>query len=198
MNWFSRRLPADWLVWIINVAVMVVLQLGTIELLRYQQSWYVENEWWRALTAHWVHVGWVHLLLNAAGFAIAIGIARPNWQIRLWFAYLLSIAIFISLMFSWLNPELGWYVGFSGVLFGVYIVASVQLFKSEPVVAVLLFGIVAGKVVLEQFSNFDVGSSDLIGAPVIVDAHLYGLIGGLLIALVSQAHTIVQNLQQTR
>jgi hypothetical protein len=46
------------------------------------------------------------------------------------------------------------------------------------------------KVIIEQYTPFDLDSSDLIGAPVIVDAHLYGLLMAIAIALAWATYTM--------
>ncbi|MFT4608029.1 MAG: hypothetical protein ACI8ZV_001716, partial [Chitinophagales bacterium] len=92
----------------------------------------------------------------------------------------------------WLNPELDWYVGYSGVLFGVFLLAAIDLYKTEQVIALLLGIGVCSKVVLEQTSSVAVTTSDFIGVPVIIDAHLYGVLLALIMALGSQVYTIVR------
>jgi len=46
------------------------------------------------------------------------------------------------------------------------------------------------KVIIEQFTPYDITSADIIGAPVIVDAHLYGLMLAIAIALAWSTYTM--------
>ena len=171
---------------------MAGLQLLGTQNFRYQQDWVQQMEPWRVVTAHWVHFNWQHLALNGLGLILCVAIAKPGWSIPRWVVYNLMLATGISILFTWFNPELGWYVGYSGVLFGFYILAAIELFKSERLIALLLGIGVCSKIVLEQTSDATVTSSDLIGVPVIIDAHLYGLLLALAIALGNQAYTIVK------
>ena len=85
----------------------------------------------------------------------------------------------------WLgSPQLAWYVGLSGLLHGMLaagIVAGLAHRNSE---ALILAVVVAGKLAWEQFAGPLPGSEATSGGAVIVDAHLYGVIGGALVAAV--------------
>ena len=169
---------------------MVVFQLLDIQVLRYQQNWWGEAEFWRSITAHWVHANWLHLLLNAGGLILCMTIASPKWSWLRWTGYNLYLAIGISALFTLRNPELRWYVGYSGVLFGIYLLAAVDLYARDRLIALLLGGAIVTKVVLEQTSDIRITTGDMIGVPVIIDAHLYGLLLGLSIALARRVYTI--------
>ena len=49
---------------------------------------------------------------------------------------------------------------------------------------------IVGKVLMEQFKLYDFNSGDIIGARVIVDAHLYGLLMAIAIALIWATYTM--------
>jgi len=175
------------------LSIMTLFQFLDVGSLRYQPNWLSEGEYWRGFTAHWVHANWRHLVLNAAGLVLCMTIASPTWSIWRWGGYHLYLAFGISGLFTLLNPELGWYVGYSGVLFGIYLAAAVDLYPRDKVIALLLATAVVVKVVLEQSGNLTLSSGDLIGIPVIIDAHLYGLLLGLTIALAQPVYTICLN-----
>jgi rhomboid family GlyGly-CTERM serine protease len=190
MSWFKLK---NQKIWIIGTAIILIMmggQLIDIELLRYQGDWVSSGQYWRLLTAHWVHVNWTHLSLNGAGLLFCLAITRPDWSAKHWCLYLIVISFSISALFTVFNPELGWYVGFSGVLFGIFCLSGIDLFKHDRLIAVLLLVVIFAKVLIEQMSDLEVTSSELIGSPVIVDAHFYGLISALIIALVQRVYTI--------
>lgn len=172
------------------VAIMAIFQLLDIGDLRYQSDWWVESEYWRGFTAHWVHADWKHLILNATGLILCMTIASPKWPVWRWVVYNMYLAIGISTLFTLRNPELHWYVGYSGILFGIYLLAADDLYRRNRAIALLLGTAIVIKVVLEQFSDIRIGAGDLIGIPVIIDAHLYGLLLGLSIALAQRAYTM--------
>jgi hypothetical protein len=49
---------------------------------------------------------------------------------------------------------------------------------------------IVGKVLMEQFNFYDFNSGDIIGARVIVDAHLYGMLMAIAIALIWATYTM--------
>jgi rhomboid family GlyGly-CTERM serine protease len=190
MIYFNSRSKPGWLFIAVMLAIMTVFQFLDIRDLRYQTNWWSAGEYWRGYTAHWVHANWWHFLLNAAGMILCMTLASPTWSIRRWIAYHLCLALGISILFTLLNPELRWYVGYSGVLFGIYLLAAIDLYSRDKTIALLIGAAIVIKVVLEQSSDINVTSGNLIGIPVIIDAHLYGLLLGLSIALAQRVYTI--------
>jgi len=81
----------------------------------------------------------------------------------------------------WLrDPGIAWYVGISGVLHGVLAAAAlVRLHRGEPE-GWLLAGLLLAKIAYEQIHGPMPFAGDM---PVVVDAHLYGALGGLAAAL---------------
>jgi rhomboid family GlyGly-CTERM serine protease len=190
MIYFNSRSKPGWIFIAAMLAIMAALQLFDIRDLRYQPNWWTDGQYWRGFSAHWIHANWQHLLLNATGLVLCMGIAAPRWQIWRWFAYNFYLALGISALFTLRNPELNWYVGYSGILFGIYFLAAVDLFRRDKTVALLLGTAIVVKVVLEQSTDIRITSDELIGMPVIIDAHLYGLFLGLTIALAQRVYTI--------
>lgn len=189
---FSKQILPGWYFIPVMLVVMVVFQVIDAPLLRYQRNWLEEGEWWRLLTAHWVHVNWIHLGLNAAGLLLCMTMTAPRWSMLRWLVYQLSFALGISLLFSLLNSELNWYVGYSGVLYGIFLLAAFEHFAKDKVVSLLISIAIVTKITLEQSSDVDITTSDIIGSPVIVDAHLYGVLLAIAIALVNRVYTMTQ------
>jgi rhomboid family GlyGly-CTERM serine protease len=190
IEWQRIRHSGDWRFVGIFVAIAVVLQIIGPEYFRYQSDWPQSGQLWRVVSAHWVHVGWMHLLLNTLGLAICVTLTTPGWSLQRWFVQSLLLAIGISLLCTLQNPEISWYAGFSGVLFGLYFLCAHDLYRRDRLIAVLVASAIVIKVLLEQYTDIDVDSSALIGARVIVDAHLYGLLSAMAIALVWSTYTM--------
>lgn len=190
MIYFNKDTQSGWIFVAGMIALMIIMQLFDIHALRYQYDWLPKTEYWRLLSAHWIHVNWMHLALNAAGLLLCMAIATPRWKISEWIVYNLILASGISILFSLRNPHLGWYAGYSGVLFGIYFLAAVDLYRREKLIALLLGAAISIKVILEQSSDLKITTSELISTPVIIDAHLYGLLLGISIALAQRAYTI--------
>ena len=171
-----------WLLPIVIVGIAAVLAFGgesAREWLRFDRSAIGDGDYWRLVSGHLVHLGWSHLALNAAGlvlvwFLVGSSLAPRDWAVVI----LLSIAA-IDLGFWLLNPELGWYVGLSGLLHGMLAAGLAVSCRQPNVETVALAVILAAKLVFEQVSGPLPGSETSSGGPVIVDAHLYGAIGGI-------------------
>jgi hypothetical protein len=79
------------------------------------------------------------------------------------------------------EPQLQWYVGLSGVLHGALAAGVVAWWRHETrPLALALTLVLVGKLAWEQWHGALPLSGDM---PVIVDAHLYGAVGGFLGAL---------------
>jgi len=108
------------LVW---AALMILLQWVGPEMLRYDPQAIREGELWRLLSGHLVHANGRHLLLNLTGLLLCQALTGVNWSLWQWSLRILLLALLISLAL-WFQPRLHWYVGFSGVLFGLYLLAD--------------------------------------------------------------------------
>ena len=95
------------------------------------------------------------------------------------------------MLFSHLNPELDWYVGYSGVLYGIFMLAAFDLYPRDKIIAVLLAAAIVIKITIEQSGELNLTTSDIIGTPVVVDAHLYGVLLAITIILVNRLISIV-------
>lgn len=158
---------------IILAILCVLLQFYQPHLI-YQSNllWF---EPWRLWTAHWVHVGWAHVALNLTALLLLPWIFPTYPTRRLWLLLLLGCPL-LSLLFYLMLPNLYHYAGLSGILHGIYFSAAAHalLSRADRMVAlILLFGLTI-KLILE---NWIVGqsSAELIGAPVLTQAHYFGV-----------------------
>lgn len=152
------------------------------EWLRFDRSGITAGELWRLLSGHLVHLGVSHAVLNLAGLVLVwflVGRAY-TWQQWLWIMAGSIGAIDLGLWFG--APSLEWYVGLSGLLHGMLAAGIVAGLAGRNGEAAILAVVVAGKLAWEQFAGPLPGSEGTSGGAVIVDAHLYGVIGGTLVA----------------
>ncbi len=154
--------------------------------LRYQRAQILHGQLWRLLTAHLVHLGIPHLLLNLCGLGLVWAIfARELAGLAGWLVLLCS-ALGVSLGLLLFEPGLEWYVGLSGVLHGLFAAGVLRLWRERPAEAALLLTVLAGKLVWEQCFGPLPGTSAVAGGPVVVSAHLFGALGGCAGALLSR------------
>jgi rhomboid family GlyGly-CTERM serine protease len=148
------------------------------ELLRYERAAVLQGEYWRLLTGHFVHGSGQHLLLNAVGLGLIAALFPREYSVRAWLLILASSIVTIDLGFVLLEPQLQWYVGLSGVLHGALAAGALGWWRHESrALALALSAVLVGKLGWEQWHGALPLSGDM---PVVVDAHLYGAIGGAL------------------
>jgi len=150
-------------------------------LLRYQRDAIFAGEWWRLLTGHLVHLGWAHLALNLMGLALMWALFAGDYAPRQWLIILAGSVVAIDVGFLVFNPDLAWYVGLSGVLHGVMLAGTIAHWRRREPDAWLLALFLVAKLVYEQTLGVMPFSAKSAGGPVVVDAHLYGAIGALVV-----------------
>lgn len=152
-------------------------------LLRYDRLAITEHmEWWRLLSGHFVHLGWPHLLLNLLGCLLVWFLFRRDFGLWQWALIALASIACLDAGFFWLNPSLQWYVGLSGLLHGLFAAGLVAWLRESSWESWLMMGIFVAKIFWEQTAGPLPLTSETAGGPVVVDAHLYGAVGGLLTA----------------
>jgi rhomboid family GlyGly-CTERM serine protease len=144
--------------------------------LRYDRVALQSGEVWRLLTAHLVHLDLHHALLNCLGLALMWALFARDYTPRQWLLILLgSMAAIDAGLWLW-DSTLRWYVGSSGALHGVMAAGTLAHLRRRERDAWLLAAFLAGKLAWEQA----VGALPLSGSdPVVVDAHMFGVAGGL-------------------
>ena len=170
---FAAALQWDrgrWL-WLLLIVLVLDLVLGLGDnvggLLRYDRSAIAAGGWWRLLTAHTVHLGWHHLLLNELGLILMWSLFAQDYGPIEWCVIVLSGALAISCGLWWLSPRVEWYVGASGVLHTVMAAGTAKHLAERAWDRWLLLIGLCAKLAYEQLPGHE--------APlIVVDAHLYG------------------------
>lgn len=169
---------ALWLLGLICMA-SVLLALGgeTARLaLRYERGAVLAGEYWRLLTGHLIHGTTAHLLLNMAGLGLIAGLFPRDYSLGQWLFIVLLSMVAIDVGFVLFEPQLHWYVGLSGVLHGALAAGAIGWWRHETkLLAAALSLVLVGKLAWEQLHGALPFSGDI---PVIVNAHLYGALGG--------------------
>lgn len=137
------------------------------------------GEMWRLLSGHFVHLGWYHLMLNLLGL-VALQILCPealrarDWILRVtWLAVFISLALYVS------APAVENYVGFSGVLHGLFFLQLVPMARHGDRIAIACLIYLVGKIAWEQFVGAPVSDEQAIGGHVVTVAHLFGTLAAL-------------------
>ena len=187
LNSSTEKTPAE--IWIIPAAIIgisvFIMLFGDIgrEALRYDRVWIGQGETWRFLSGHFAHLGWSHLALNSAGLVLVWFLIGGTYGIQSWLIIAAASLMTVDIGFWLLNPALYWYVGMSGLLHGLLAAGLVPRLRRINVETGVLALLLIVKISWEQFGGPLPGSESTSGGPVVVDAHLYGAVGGVLGAL---------------
>ena len=156
------------------------------EWLRYDRVWILQGEAWRLVTGHVAHLSWSHLSLNAAGLLLVWYLVGTSYDLRSWLLIIIVSLTTIDAAFWTLNPNLHWYVGMSGLLHGLLAAGIVARWRPLNAETVILLLLLTAKISWEQVAGPVPGSVSTSGGPVVVDAHLYGALGGIVGAVLAR------------
>lgn len=162
------------------VSALWLMGDSTLDSLMYHRDSVANGEFWRFITAHFVHSNGWHLLLNLASLLLVGLLFCHHLSIRAWSILFISSALMISATYFWIAPEFKSYVGLSAVLYGVIIVGALLDLKNEPFIATVVLLIVTGRVIWQQFFGSVEELATLINERVAIESHLFGIISGYL------------------
>ncbi len=152
-------------------------------LLRWQRDMPASGEWYRLLSGHIVHANARHALANALALAALWLLFHRALSPRLWLLATPLCALAVgALLFA---TGVDWYVGFSGVLHGLLVLALCRDPRLTRPLRTLLLGAVAVKIGVELIAGGD--SGDWLGIAVVSEAHAFGALGGALLAALASA-----------
>jgi rhomboid family GlyGly-CTERM serine protease len=184
----AQKALRHWAVPVVIAIVAAVFELGgkpVRELLAFDRNGIAAGEAWRLLSGHFVHLGISHLALNLVGLALVWYLVGRHFTTVRWLIVTILSIVAMDAGFWWLNPELDWYVGLSGLLHGLLAAGLVVAVRERDREGLVIALFVIGKLAWEQWGGPLPGSETTAGGAVIVDAHLYGAIGGALAGIVA-------------
>ncbi|MDX5408024.1 MAG: rhombosortase [Chromatiaceae bacterium] len=151
--------------------------------LQYQRSALEQGQLWRTISGHLLHANHWHLLLNLAGLLLVLLLHGRYFLARQLLAQWLVYALAISALLYLFSTNIYSYVGLSGVLHAMLTLGAIKDVQQRDHSGYLLLAGLLAKVAYEQWQGPDAELASLIGADVAIDAHLYGVISGVLVAI---------------
>ncbi len=152
------------------------------ELLRYDRAGLLAGQWWRLLTAHVIHLDLEHAALNSLGLVLMWALFARDYGPGQWVLIVLSAIAAIDAGLWLRDSTVAWYVGSSGALHGVMAAGTLAHLRRHDLDGWVLAAFIILKLAFEQHSGA-LPFADT-GAGVVVDAHLYGALGGAAVAAV--------------
>lgn len=178
------RLRNAWPVAVLLV-VCALLAAGGDELRqlgRYERAGLESGEYWRLVSGQLVHLGLGHLWPNLAALAIIGVLLDEVFTAGDWWRTALASAAAIDLGLYFLEPDVLWYVGLSGVLHGFVAAGALAFIVRRQVIGAVLGAGLVAKLLYEQLVGPVPFTAESVGGPVVVAAHLYGALGAFLAA----------------
>ena len=141
-----------------------------------------KGEFWRLISAHFIHINWHHFAMNMAGAALCMAVFRTDVAAKHWLISALAISLFSStLLYLTYSPSQS-YVGFSDTLHGWIVIGILAMMAKEPKLASIMLTAFIAKLLYENFVS-PPSAELLAGSRVATESHLFGALGGALYSL---------------
>ena len=169
---------------LIGVAILLLLPelAGDVarSALRYERNAIAAGEWWRLITAHVVHIDMEHTLLNLMGVVLMWAIFARDLRPQQWLVVTGVVLLTIDAGLWFWDRQVNWYVGASGALHGFMAAGTYVHVRRGDLDGWILVVFIVLKLGYEQWS----GALPFVesGMPVVLNAHLYGALGGFIAA----------------
>jgi len=180
-----RSLFIETTIYILICLGIYLLEPQASQWLAYYHTGIAQFEFWRLITATFCHTNINHLLMNMFGLVVTLLLFINTFKDKCLLPLIIFNSLFISLALFFLETDLIWYVGFSGVLHGLFSYGAMHDIHNRDRWGYLLGGGLFAKVGYEQLFGAEQSTIELIGAPVLVNAHLYGMLAGILFYFIS-------------
>ena len=185
--------------WCVPIIILLIMLATAVwhhtsdQYLAYDRAALAQFQLWRVWTAHIVHLGWIHTLLNAVGVVIALFLYQPMLTAGQWALRWLVLGACVSAGLWFFHPQWTHYVGASGVLHGLF--AEALLLRAiarvpgnkrlmiKDALAGIVCLVLLIKIIYEACSGITVGQTLDVGGAVVTQSHAWGAVGGVILAL---------------
>ena len=159
--------------------VLFVNQTQALDLFEFNRQLITDGQYWRLLTGNFLHTNGWHLLMNIAGLLMLTQLFGQYFSAMAILAFSLVNCVAVGVLLYFFTPDIAYYVGLSGFLHGLFVVGCLAEISRGIKFSYLMLGAVFAKIIHEQVMGSPAQVSELIGANVAVDAHLYGALTAL-------------------
>ncbi|BDM64016.1 rhombosortase [Shewanella sp. NFH-SH190041] len=179
----SHALNSPWgVALLLTLLCPLLFTLGLADQLALRPHLIQQDEFYRLLSGHYLHTNLWHLLMNLAGLWIILAVFNLPFTFFSTLLLLLLLSGMIGLEIIWFFPAITGYVGLSGLLHGLFAFAALREGLLGIRLGWLLLGGIIAKVIYEQLAGASETMTTMINAKVAIDAHLAGVIAGVILA----------------
>jgi len=165
------------------LALLALFQLAApaaLPLLRYERAAILGGEAWRLVTGQFVHADVPHLAWNVLGVLLVALLFARDYTPRQWLLVLAASLLAVDAGLLFLEPQVEWYVGFSGALHGLMSAGLLAWLRtSRDPFTWLVVALFVAKLLWEHFHGALPFTAASLSLPVIHQAHSFGAVGGL-------------------
>jgi len=176
---------SNYSLWIVLLFLCFLIQFLHLEpVFRFDRQLIEQGQIWRLISGHLSHLNWTHFSLNMLGIGIVAIFFAGYQSPRYWIMAILFIALTSSIGML-LDHQLDRYVGFSGVLHGLFIIGGRLEMSRYKLSGVMVLLVLVVKLVWEQLYGAMPGAESMIEGRVALNSHLYGAIAGAIYLLIT-------------
>ena len=180
------------LVTLVTILCIGLYWLNLADVLAYRRAEIGDGEYWRLLSGNLLHTNAWHLLMNLAGLWVIVLLHHTHYRVLL-FTSLFGLCCLLQGIGLYLfYPSLIGYVGLSGMLHGLFTYGAIKDITTGLKSGYLLLLGVIIKVSYEQVYGASQEVTEMIGARVATEAHLVGVISGIIIFFLLYAITLLR------
>lgn len=141
-----------------------------------------QGEVWRIVTSQLVHTNWPHYLLNISSVWLFAFLFYTTINFKTFTINLFLLIIAVGVCIHLWEPNISWYAGLSGAIYGLYLIGAYSALKSNDyLVGISTAVLIIGKVCFDHWFGPIQDNSKLIEARVVTEAHVYGVCSALVL-----------------
>ncbi len=183
-----------YIILLISILILSFIEPLSSHWLMYDRELIASGEFWRLFSAHFVHLSLAHMLGNSMGLVLLAYIAGKFLNNLLGVILLIWCVSAVGIGLYFYADYLQRYVGLSGVLHGLLIVAPFISGYYSRRIAFSFLTIIIAKVVWEQSPLYDdMALVGAIGGRVEANAHLLGVIAGIVFLVIYYGYQFWQS-----
>ena len=150
---FRYQHHSSHILWLCLFLLSFFLQaLDWVDSWRFNRELVEQGDVWLLFSGHIIHLNWSHWLLNMAGLAIVAFFFSTHASVKQWLLVILASVCIIDAGVWWWTTDIGYYVGFSGVLHGLFLYGALREIRFYPTSGCVLVAVLLAKLTREIFN----------------------------------------------